>query len=144
MILLKSCPRCHGDMMLEKLPGDADFVCLQCGYRSAAIEQTDTVPRRSRFAYGTPPKSRERREDHTGAQMTGGVAAGVPYVALRPATAIDRAPVVVVYHMMNPPRSERAMADEPGIDPAPQSAGAARVDSEVTGWLARHLRRPQR
>ena len=44
MILLKSCPRCHGDMMLEKLPGDADFVCLQCGYRSAAIEQTDTVP----------------------------------------------------------------------------------------------------
>jgi hypothetical protein len=37
MILLKACPRCHGDMMLEELPGDAEFVCLQCGHRSAAI-----------------------------------------------------------------------------------------------------------
>lgn len=43
MILLKSCPRCHGDMMLEELPGDADFVCLQCGYRTAAIAQTRPV-----------------------------------------------------------------------------------------------------
>jgi len=43
MILLKSCPRCHGDMMLEELPGDADFVCLQCGYRSAAIASSKPV-----------------------------------------------------------------------------------------------------
>jgi hypothetical protein len=37
MILLKACPRCHGDMLLEELPGDADFICLQCGFRSAAV-----------------------------------------------------------------------------------------------------------
>ena len=43
MILLKSCPRCHGDMMLEELPGDADFVCLQCGCRSAATASSKSV-----------------------------------------------------------------------------------------------------
>ena len=33
------------------------------------------------------------------------------------------------------------LADEPGIEPSPQSAGAARVDSEVTAWLRRHIGR---
>ena len=33
MILLKACPRCHGDLMLELLTGDAEYSCLQCGYR---------------------------------------------------------------------------------------------------------------
>ncbi len=39
MILLKSCPRCTGDLVLEDLPGEADFVCLQCGYRTPAGSQ---------------------------------------------------------------------------------------------------------
>jgi len=39
-----------------------------------------------------------------------GVAAGVPYVAHRPAGALQRAPLVVVLHLMDPPRSEVAMA----------------------------------
>jgi dienelactone hydrolase len=39
------------------------------------------------------------------------------------------------------PGLEHALADEPGIDPSPQSAGAARVDSEVTAWLLRHIGR---
>jgi hypothetical protein len=30
---LKSCPRCLGDMMVEEMLGEADAVCLQCGYR---------------------------------------------------------------------------------------------------------------
>jgi dienelactone hydrolase len=39
-----------------------------------------------------------------------GVAAGVPYVAHRPLAAVQRAPLVVVLHLMDPPRSEAAMA----------------------------------
>lgn len=39
MILLKSCPRCAGDLVLEDMPGEADFVCLQCGYRTPAGPQ---------------------------------------------------------------------------------------------------------
>lgn len=35
MINLKSCPRCLGDMMIEEMLGEADAVCLQCGYRQA-------------------------------------------------------------------------------------------------------------
>jgi alpha-beta hydrolase superfamily lysophospholipase len=31
------------------------------------------------------------------------------------------------------------LADEPGVAPAPQSAGAAEADAAVTGWLRRHL-----
>jgi predicted nucleic-acid-binding Zn-ribbon protein len=34
MILYKSCPRCHGDMMEEELLGDVELVCLQCGHRT--------------------------------------------------------------------------------------------------------------
>jgi dienelactone hydrolase len=39
-----------------------------------------------------------------------GVAAGVPYVALAPTGDRDDAPLVVVWHLMDPPRSEAAMA----------------------------------
>ena len=34
MVLLKSCPRCHGDMMQEELLGEVEIVCLQCGHRT--------------------------------------------------------------------------------------------------------------
>lgn len=39
-----------------------------------------------------------------------GVAAGVPYVALPPAGDRDGAPLVVAWHLVDPPRSEAAMA----------------------------------
>jgi dienelactone hydrolase len=39
------------------------------------------------------------------------------------------------------PGLAHALADEPGIDPSPQSAGAARVDAEVTAWLLQHIGR---
>ncbi|HEX9640948.1 MAG TPA: hypothetical protein VGB13_06520 [Candidatus Krumholzibacteria bacterium] len=33
MRLLKGCQRCQGDLFVEREHGDADLVCLQCGYR---------------------------------------------------------------------------------------------------------------
>lgn len=39
-----------------------------------------------------------------------GDAAGVPYVALPPDGAVERAPLVVTWHLASPPRSETAMA----------------------------------
>lgn len=39
-----------------------------------------------------------------------GTAAGVPYVALPPALPTDDAPLVVAWHLLDPPRSEVAMA----------------------------------
>ncbi|PXY24806.1 peptidase [Prauserella coralliicola] len=42
--------------------------------------------------------------------MIKGVAAGVPYVALRPEGTGGPAPAVVTWHLMDAPRSERAMA----------------------------------
>jgi len=39
-----------------------------------------------------------------------GVAAGVPYVALPPNGKPDGAPLVVAWHLHDPPRSETAMA----------------------------------
>ena len=32
-MILKGCPRCGGDLFVEKDASDADEVCLQCGYR---------------------------------------------------------------------------------------------------------------
>lgn len=39
-----------------------------------------------------------------------GDAAGVPYLAAPPTRDLERAPLVVIFHMMDPPRSEAAMA----------------------------------
>lgn len=36
MILLKACPRCRGDMLVEEMLGEVELVCLQCGNRSPA------------------------------------------------------------------------------------------------------------
>jgi len=40
MILLKACPRCRGDLVIERLPGETEFVCLQCGYRTEVKSRT--------------------------------------------------------------------------------------------------------
>jgi pimeloyl-ACP methyl ester carboxylesterase len=37
------------------------------------------------------------------------------------------------------PEMAHALAEEPGLDPAPQTPQAARVDTVVAGWLHRHL-----
>jgi hypothetical protein len=34
---------------------------------------------------------------------------------------------------------EHALADEPGIEPAPQTEVAKRVDTIAAGWLREHL-----
>ena len=47
MLRLKSCPRCHGDMIEEKLLGEVELACLQCGHRSflqPAAERPTTRP----------------------------------------------------------------------------------------------------
>jgi hypothetical protein len=46
----------------------------------------------------------------------------------------DRAEVVIV------PGMEHALAEEPGIEPAPQTAAARAVDGHASRWLGRHLR----
>ena len=38
------------------------------------------------------------------------------------------------------PGMGHAFADEPGIESAPQTAEAARVDAAITDWFAPHLR----
>lgn len=37
------------------------------------------------------------------------------------------------------PGMAHALTDEPGLEPAPQTAAAAAVDEAVTRWLTRHL-----
>jgi pimeloyl-ACP methyl ester carboxylesterase len=41
------------------------------------------------------------------------------------------------------PGMAHALTDEPGLEPAPQTASAAAVDEAVTRWLTTHLPRPQ-
>jgi hypothetical protein len=50
MILLKSCPRCHGDMMQEELLGELELVCLQCGHRTYPDAQAKQTAAPSRIA----------------------------------------------------------------------------------------------
>lgn len=33
MIVFHGCVKCQGDLYIERNLGDADLVCLQCGYR---------------------------------------------------------------------------------------------------------------
>ncbi len=30
-LILRACPRCHGDLMLDNYDTDEEFKCLQCG-----------------------------------------------------------------------------------------------------------------
>jgi hypothetical protein len=31
--MLKLCPRCNGNMLLEEFLSETEFVCIQCGHR---------------------------------------------------------------------------------------------------------------
>jgi hypothetical protein len=52
-------------------------------------------------------------------QQITGVGGGVPYVALPPETAPEGAPLVVAWHLHDPPRSETAMAAALPLDGLP-------------------------
>lgn len=41
MMKLKDCPRCGGDVTVEEINGEAEFVCLQCGHRRYAVFRLD-------------------------------------------------------------------------------------------------------
>ncbi|HEU4759579.1 MAG TPA: hypothetical protein VFT91_06300 [Dehalococcoidia bacterium] len=59
MMNLKSRPRCQGDMIVEEWLGDADLVCLQCGYR-AALPPTPKYATREPVA-AAPGASKEQQ-----------------------------------------------------------------------------------
>jgi DNA-directed RNA polymerase subunit RPC12/RpoP len=42
---LRNCSRCGGNLFLEQLPGEADLVCLQCGFRHTLARQAAVRPR---------------------------------------------------------------------------------------------------
>jgi hypothetical protein len=47
MIVFHGCVKCQGDLYVERNIGDADLVCLQCGYRRAlAVPSTYSVKRK--------------------------------------------------------------------------------------------------
>ncbi|GAA4903407.1 prolyl oligopeptidase family serine peptidase [Streptomonospora salina] len=50
------------------------------------------------------------RADSTLTHPTTGTAAGIPFVAVPPAVAADRAPMILALHAFEPPRSEAALA----------------------------------
>lgn len=41
MMLYKSCPKCHGDLGIERdlMGGPPDLVCIQCGYTARPAER---------------------------------------------------------------------------------------------------------
>ncbi len=45
MLLLKGCPRCHGDMLLVTYMDDRSTSCLQCGYSRELRGARDAEPR---------------------------------------------------------------------------------------------------
>jgi DNA-directed RNA polymerase subunit RPC12/RpoP len=55
MMKLKACPRCGGDVTVEEINGDAEFVCLQCGNRRYAVYRLDRIAYASS---GQPPLRR--------------------------------------------------------------------------------------
>ncbi|MEX0682967.1 MAG: hypothetical protein WD904_10315 [Dehalococcoidia bacterium] len=50
MVNLKACSRCGGDVLIEEYLGESDFVCLQCGHRTAvpAAQPAYRIVRRRR------------------------------------------------------------------------------------------------
>ncbi|HZQ35924.1 MAG TPA: hypothetical protein VFD32_08330 [Dehalococcoidia bacterium] len=57
MFILKSCPKCSGDLSVEQdnysrtlFSKETDFACLQCGYRLLADERRAMLARLRRWA----------------------------------------------------------------------------------------------
>ena len=62
MMQLKSCPRCHGDMIGEDWLGETELVCIQCGHRMAgpAAESPYAVVAGRGLAAPVRPYARKR------------------------------------------------------------------------------------
>ena len=41
---LRDCPRCGGDILIDKAYGDAEEVCIQCGFYKFGSVTLDTHP----------------------------------------------------------------------------------------------------
>ncbi len=39
MMWLKACPRCRGDLFMERNVGDSYMVCLQCGHVLNSVQE---------------------------------------------------------------------------------------------------------
>jgi len=42
MFWIKACPRCQGDLFLDRDANNRDVVCLQCGYRRGSNENKES------------------------------------------------------------------------------------------------------
>lgn len=69
MMMLKACPKCHGDLAVENdtfartlFNRDTDFACLQCGYRLARGERGQMLQRIQRWQaqHAAPPAAPDR------------------------------------------------------------------------------------
>jgi hypothetical protein len=65
MFILKSCPKCRGDLSVEQdnfsralFTKDTDFACLQCGYRLLANERRAMLLRIKRWSEATAARAR--------------------------------------------------------------------------------------
>jgi hypothetical protein len=48
MIVFRGCGKCEGDLYVERSLGDAELVCLQCGFRRTVnIELLERAERRT-------------------------------------------------------------------------------------------------
>ena len=70
-----------------------------------------------------------------------GTAAGVPYVAQPPADGAETAPLVVVWHLASPPRSEAAMAAALPLRGIEAEELGTRL-TEALDFLLAHVRAP--
>lgn len=56
MMLYKSCPKCHGDLGIERdiSNGPPDLVCIQCGYTARPQERITLLTRLMERTGGRP------------------------------------------------------------------------------------------
>ena len=57
MLILKSCPRCGGDLLLETPPDGTELFCLQCAHRVATRNISARLRRLPAGHTRTPLKS---------------------------------------------------------------------------------------
>ena len=55
------CPRCHGDVIMRRVRGDAEFSCLQCGCELRLTPVARAVPSPSAIPERTAQVTRLRR-----------------------------------------------------------------------------------
>lgn len=74
MLVLKACPRCHGDLMLENTRDTEYYECLQCGHVLSVAQERmlGVLPSRNHLAAKRPPRASRRmrtgRRERSGCQ----------------------------------------------------------------------------